>query len=114
VQVFQHHQTARLLLLHQYVMFVLAGAHPSTQRAAMSLMARHLGPDAAKLLTQGLSQLVAAAGAAGPAGCMTAEAAAAVGGSGAVGSTGVAVGGAVAVEDVLQRRAEAAAALMPK
>ncbi|WIA34442.1 hypothetical protein OEZ86_012776 [Tetradesmus obliquus] len=95
---------------------VRRGAHPSTQRAAVQLMLRHLGPEAAKLLTQGLAQLVAAAGAAGPAGHVTAEAAAAAGGwGGEGGGADMAVGGGlVAVEAVLQQRARAAAALMPR
>uniref|UniRef100_A0A383WAD7 Uncharacterized protein n=1 Tax=Tetradesmus obliquus TaxID=3088 RepID=A0A383WAD7_TETOB len=95
---------------------VRRGAHPSTQRAAVQLMLRHLGPEAAKLLTQGLAQLVAAAGAAGPAGHVTAEAAAAAGGGGGEGGgADMAVGGGlVAIEAVLQQRARAAAALMPR
>ncbi|KAF6256366.1 hypothetical protein COO60DRAFT_1640786 [Scenedesmus sp. NREL 46B-D3] len=93
---------------------LLPGAHLSTQRAAVSLMARHLGPDAARLLTQGLSQIVAAAGEQGPAGLMTAEAAAAFGAAGGAGDAAAAAGSVVAVECVLQRRAEAAAVLMPK
>lgn len=72
-------------------------------------MTRHLSPAAAKTLTQGLTQLVLAAGTEGPAGRVTAAAAA-----GFVAATSgldeaVVKDGYVSVEDLLQLRAKHAA-----
>lgn len=76
-------------------------------------MARHLGPDAARTLTQGLTQLVLSSGTHGPAGAVPTAAAAGF----MAGGGGVDVqddGDGVSVESILRQRATHAARSVPR
>lgn len=75
---------------------LVAGAHPSTQRAALALFVNHLGPDVAAAVNQAVtlpdaSTAEAAKGQQGPA------------------AAAAATGTVLSSEHVLQQRAEAAA-----
>lgn len=75
---------------------LVAGAHPSTQRAALALFVNHLGPDVAAAVNQAVT----------PSDASTAEAA-----KGQQGPAAVAAGTGTVLssEHVLQQRAEVAA-----
>jgi hypothetical protein len=73
---------------------LVAGAHPSTQRAALALFVNHLGPDVAAAVNQAVT----------PPDTSTAEA-----GKGQQGPAAAAAGTVLSSEHVLQQRAEAAA-----
>lgn len=76
---------------------LVAGAHPSTQRAALALLVNHLGPDVAAAVNQAVT----------PSDASTAEAA----NKGHQGPAAVAAGAGTVLssEHVLQQRAEVAA-----